>query len=193
MEIVTNIGNIETKKELRCRAKDLLNGITTENRQISSQKIAIQLITSSIFHKSRAIACYLPIDNEVETPGIIEAIWQNNKQCYLPAITPNQKMVFVEFQPNDLLISKKYQVLEPSIIEDRIIAATDLDLVIIPLLGFNTNFFRLGRGIGYYDRAFAFKKLGAQKPYLLGIGHQTQLLNFEPNDWDVPMDSVMAA
>ena len=102
-------------------------------------------------------------------------------------------MVFVRFQPEDPLISKKHKTLEPVITEDRIIAATDLDLVITPLLGFNADFFRLGRGAGFYDSVFTFKKSGAYRPYLLGIGYQIQLLDFEPNDWDVPMDNIIMA
>ena len=193
MDMLTDIDGIEYKRALRREARTRLRNIAAEERRISSQKILIQLIANAIFRKSKTVACYIPIDNEVETSGIIAAIWHYGKRCYLPAIISNQQMVFASFQPNDQLISKKYNILEPMMVNDRTIDTMDLDLVIVPLLGFNANFFRLGRGVGYYDRAFAFRRFGGQKPYLLGIGYQAQLLNFAPSDWDIPMDNIMVA
>jgi 5-formyltetrahydrofolate cyclo-ligase len=51
-----------------------------------------------------------------------------------------------------------------------------LDLVFLPLLGFDRGGLRLGTGGGYYDRAFAFRQLRRSwhAPRLVGLGYAFQ-------------------
>ena len=101
-------------------------------------------------------------------------------------------MYFVRFEEKDELLLSKYKIPEPKIISNKVIAPEKLDLVIVPSLGFNHQNFRLGRGGGYYDHAFEFKKHNQQiKPYLLGIGYEFQRLEFTIKSWDIPMDKII--
>ena len=180
---------------LRLQAKEKLQKLSLDIRFTSSQKIATKIIASKIFTQSKNIACYIPIEHEINIWKIIKIIWQQNKNCYLPALDSNKKyyLQFVKFQKQDKLIKTKYKILEPKIILNKIIAPQDLDLVIIPLLGFNNNLFRLGRGAGCYDRTFEFKKQDHQKnPHLLGIGYNLQHIEFEPKPWDVAMNEIIS-
>ncbi len=184
-------------KLLREQVKIRLQNLTPEFRFLSSQNIATKIIRSAVFIRSKNIASYLPIEYEVDTWAIIRSIWEQGKNCYLPAFHPHEKkyLCFVKFMPNDLLLKVgRYKILSPQIFPEKIIVPDDLDLVIAPLVGFTSDLFRLGRGGGYYDRTFAFKK-GASffiKPYLLGVGYKCQMVEFEPNSWDVGMDEVVA-
>ena len=69
-----------------------------------------------------------------------------------------------------------------------------LDLVFVPLLGFDSSGSRLGMGGGYYDRTFSFRHnrmSGRRLPRLIGLGHSFQQLRKIPTDhWDVPVDGV---
>ena len=256
---------------LRKQIKKKLQNITPKSRAISSKNIATKIINSEIFIHSQNIACYIPIENEVDTQLIIETIWQQGKNCYLPTLPPNTKkhLCFVKFAPNDKL-SKINKIFEPSVIPiankfpryfncrtntlgkmnlgakpsserpdpvwkhngarftpsvneerkelkqqslprcaskrginsfykgyapEKIISPTNLDLVIAPLIGFNNKRFRLGRGAGCYDTTFEFKRYikNPSKPYLLGIGHKCQYVEFDPNPWDVVMDEIITA
>ena len=178
--IVTN--NLNT---LRKQIKTKLQNLTPKSRAISSKKIATKIINSDIFIHSQNIACYIPIENEVDTRLIIETIWQQGKNCYLPAFASNTKkcLCFVKFMPNDSLLK----------VNEKIISPKNLDLVIVPLIGFNSDNFRLGRGAGCYDITFEFKLhiKNLSKPYLLGIGYKWQHIKFEPNLWDVAMDEII--
>lgn len=178
----------------RKQLKANFNNTSTTERTKASKNIATKIIQSKIFINSKKIACYIPIGKEIDTKTIIEAIWNQNKTCYLPVINlkKEKELCFVKFQPSDKLISPHNKFLEPKIINENIISQKDLDLVIVPLLGFNNSNFRLGQGLGYYDRTFAFKKiLPKSKPYLIGIGYKWQLVNFKSNDWDIPMDDII--
>jgi len=69
-----------------------------------------------------------------------------------------------------------------------------LDLVIMPLLGFDPRGGRLGMGGGYYDSHFAFRRHGwrHRKPWLLGLGYDVQRCDrLVLNPWDVPLDAVL--
>jgi 5-formyltetrahydrofolate cyclo-ligase len=69
----------------------------------------------------------------------------------------------------------------------------ELELVLVPLLGFDRRGRRLGYGGGYYDRSFAFLKAGARprEPLLVGVAYAFQevpQLRAEP--WDVTLDFI---
>ena len=69
----------------------------------------------------------------------------------------------------------------------------DIDLVLVPLLGFDRRGNRLGAGAGYYDRSFAFlkEKPRPAQPLLVGIGyHFQELPQLTPQPWDVALDFV---
>ena len=66
-----------------------------------------------------------------------------------------------------------------------------LDLVIVPLVAFDSQFNRLGMGKGYYDRTFG-ENLRWRRPCLLGLAYASQqLTHFDPNELDVPLDGVL--
>jgi len=74
------------------------------------------------------------------------------------------------------------------------IGARWLDLVFLPLVGFDRCGLRLGAGGGFYDRAFAFRQLRRvwHKPLLVGFGYafqQVERLAAAPHD--VFMDAVV--
>jgi 5-formyltetrahydrofolate cyclo-ligase len=69
--------------------------------------------------------------------------------------------------------------------------ARGLDLVILPLLGFDARGGRLGNGGGYYDRALAGPRAG-RRPLRLGHAYAAQELPKVPAEtWDLRLDAVL--
>ena len=69
-----------------------------------------------------------------------------------------------------------------------------LDLVLMPLVGFDTQGNRLGMGGGYYDRSFAFLHRHShwRKPHLMGTAYEFQRLSkLDAQPWDVPLDAIV--
>ena len=65
----------------------------------------------------------------------------------------------------------------------------EIDLVVIPALGFDRRGNRLGRGSSYYDRFFADNKFGALKS---GLAFTEQVVDSIPVDaTDVPVDFLV--
>ncbi len=74
------------------------------------------------------------------------------------------------------------------------IGARWLDLVFLPLVGFDARGMRLGMGGGYYDRAFAFRRVRRvwKKPLLIGFAYDLQRVpHLESAPHDVLLDAVV--
>lgn len=156
----------------------------------SSQKIKQRLITLDIFKQSKNIAIYLPIHGEVNTIPIIKTIWAENKHCYLPIVIDKNNLLFALYKKGDSLNANKYKILEPILSPKKLISVENLNLVVVPLVGFDENRNRLGYGAGYYDRTFAFK-IAKHEPFLIGIAYELQKTPIIPNPWDVPLDLII--
>ncbi len=163
-----------------------------ERNKAAQQAVAI-LMQDVVFSTAKNIACYLARTEEFDSTPIIQAIWAAKKNCYLPVLSSHEEgyLHFVPYQANDQLQLNKYRILEP---QNKTTYPTErLDLVIMPLVGFDIEGHRLGAGGGYYDKTFAFAKNAAQKkPILMGLAYEFQCLHALPRDeWDVPMDAVV--
>jgi 5-formyltetrahydrofolate cyclo-ligase len=69
-----------------------------------------------------------------------------------------------------------------------------LDVVFLPLVGFDAQGVRLGTGGGYYDRAFAFRRRRSawHVPRLVGLAYAFQQVErIAPAPHDVLLDAVV--
>ncbi len=76
----------------------------------------------------------------------------------------------------------------------RTLNARRLDMVFLPILGFDSQGVRLGTGGGYYDRAFAFRRWRTawHSPRLIGIAYSFQQIDrITPAAHDVLLDAVV--
>lgn len=172
---------------MRC----LRHTISSKYRQSASQAVANHFIQNPLFKGSENIACYLATRNELNIQPIIQAIWQANKHCYLPVLSPTNVLNFKLYKETDELKPNNYGILEP--FNTPLIATQELDLVLTPLLAFDLKGHRLGAGGGFYDRTFAFLLNSARnKPLLIGTAFELQKLESVPYDvFDVPLKMVL--
>ncbi|MFM8454289.1 MAG: 5-formyltetrahydrofolate cyclo-ligase [Gammaproteobacteria bacterium] len=184
------------KKKLRSELKNALKKLTVHEHALLSEKILAQLKQSSIFQKSKNIAAYWPFRMEVDwRPLLIESLpFLDKKFWFLPRIKPNNsnaiQMEFFEFIPQKtLLIPNAYGILEPDLHANRI-SPKDLDLMLLPCLGFDQKGYRLGYGAGFYDSFL--KAESNHKIYKLILGFELQRLeSIMPDPWDIPADAVL--
>ncbi len=178
------------KSDLRTTLRAMRQRVLPEDRAQAAEQAAVQLCASSIYQQSQRIACYLAFDQEFDCSAIIEKIWQANKQCYLPILTEDKSLEFAQFHADTELHSNRYHIPEP--IHSPKIDLMELDLILMPLLGFDLQGNRLGMGGGYYDRTLQ-KRIGkGPKPYLIGMAYAFQQVPEIPHDkWDVRLEGVL--
>ncbi len=128
----------------------------------------------------------------MSTLPLMQAIWQAKKCCYLPVLQLDRTLQFARYEPEDVLRSNRFGILEPLPTAD-ILPPEALDLVLLPLVAFDKTGRRLGTGGGYYDRTFAFvREAVVTKPLLLGFAYAAQEAPSLPEEeWDVRLQGVV--
>lgn len=186
-----------TRRELRHKLLHIRYSLSSSLQRAVAKKITTQICSSSLFLRSQSIACYLPIKGEINVWPLIWKMEQLQKSCYLPLVSncKHRCLEFILYKKGEKLVRLKNGVLQPEFDEKKIIATEKLDLVIVPLVGFDIAGNRLGQGGGYYDRTFAFKlndKAQKIKPYLLGVAYEWQKVASLPtSEWDVKLDGLV--
>ncbi len=175
------------KKKLRNKCRQARQNLSVQQIQNSSHIIAEKLFTSPSFIQAKNIASYMPIDNEVDTQVIHEHCWQQNKSVLLPVVTAKHEMAFVEHLQSEALIKNQYDIPEPQMTSKNTVSNDQIDCMLIPLVGFDSEGNRLGFGGGFYDHY-----LQNHKPICIGLAFEVQRINsLEKEKWDIPMDIII--
>ena len=172
--------------------RSLAPGVQVRN----SIAVARRLYTSGWFMRSNTIALYLANDGEVDLAPFAEAARRCKKQLFLPALRSDsgKRLWFAEYRADERLIRNRFGILEPDIRKRSPIPPWAIDLVLMPLVAFDTDGNRLGMGGGFYDRTFAYlqRRVHHSKPALVGVAHDCQRIDLIPaRSWDVPMHGVV--
>ncbi len=146
--------------------------------------------------RNRRIALYLAADGELSCEPLARRLRALSKRLYLPALRRpfHPKLWFREYRANEPLIPNRFGIGEPRLHPGGQRAAWALDLILMPLVGFDPAGNRLGMGGGFYDRSLAFRprRSAWHRPLLIGLAHECQRLdNLPTNPWDVPLDAVV--
>jgi 5-formyltetrahydrofolate cyclo-ligase len=181
---------------MRRALRNRRNLLTPEEQRLAARKLAAKVVGTRLYRASRRIACYLPIDGEIDTRCIIEHIHRMRKICYLPAISrlSRDRLWFAKNQAGIELVRNRYGVLEPDVNTRDLVRARELDLILMPLVGFDDHGNRLGMGMGFYDHTLAFlrQRQGWRKPHIIGLAYDFQRINgIKADPWDVPLQGVV--
>jgi 5-formyltetrahydrofolate cyclo-ligase len=186
----------KTKNDLRRKLRVQRNDLSPEDQVLAGRNVAANMIGVRLFLVSRRIACYLPYDGEIDPGEIMERIWGMRKTCYLPVLSRLSwdRLWFAKAEPGCELAPNRFGILEPVVPTRQLVRAEVLDLILLPLVGFDERGHRLGMGGGFYDRSLAFLRHRRywKKPHLIGLAHDFQKLNslaVEP--WDIPLTGVV--
>ena len=179
---------------LRTRIKEKRDQLSNDNVVRLGKAIFRNILDANILKDKKRIAIYYSVNNEVTTSQIIKHLWTKNKELFLPMINLNQLM-FGPYKSGDNLSKNKFGIPEPTTRTEKLITADILDLVIVPLVAFDSDCNRLGMGGGFYDRALAFKKTSSEtsSPLLIGLAYELQKVKtLKINSWDIPMDGIIS-
>lgn len=185
-----------SKQELRSQLRAARGSISSAQRDRAATDLCNNALQLPYFNSASKIALYWAHDNEINTTPLIQAVLEQGKECFLPVllIDPHQKLAFASYTTETPLIKNRYGIPEPELTFSSITRLIDLDIIFVPLVGFDNKGRRLGRGGGYYDATFAdFHKSNTNKwPKLVGLGYDCQHVDEVPADiWDWQLDAVI--
>ena len=107
----------------------------------------LSLIKSNFKKENLKLALYYPTSFEINALKLLENQYMNNKNILLPVIEENNRMNFFSWKKNHVLLVNKFGILEPQKTKFKI-----PNLILLPILAFDSNKYRLGYGKGFYDR-----------------------------------------
>ncbi|MDZ7748889.1 MAG: 5-formyltetrahydrofolate cyclo-ligase [Halofilum sp. (in: g-proteobacteria)] len=184
----------EQRAILRKYVKEQRAALTTEQLAAAARDMCLLLESTPEYHHAVHIAAYWPMKGEMDVRPVIEQTLRYNKHVYLPVITDGDAMMFAPYDGDTPMRDNRYGIAEPDVSDDRLVSPRDLDLVILPLVVFDSAGNRLGMGSGHYDRTFAFlnEEEDTVKPVLVGAAHEFQHTGaIPPHPWDVPTRMVV--
>jgi 5-formyltetrahydrofolate cyclo-ligase len=181
-----------SRPQLRRLLRKARRALTPSEQRQAAQGLYRQLAQHPLFRRAKHISLYLPTDGEIDPSLLLRAAQRRGKATYLPVLSawPRTKMVFQRVRPGEKLLPNRFRILEPRVNIRRQRKVWALDLVLMPLVGFDDEGGRLGMGGGFYDRSLAYlaRRQRWRKPTLLGLAHECQKVDrLAQASWDVPM------
>src|SRR5918993_986703 len=176
-----------TKQVVRRKLRETLAAMTDADRHAKSVAAGRVVCGSPEFAAARVVMLYLSTPTEVDTAPIALRAWQDGKQVVVPKVSWDQRRILpVEISSLKDGLTNTGPVREP--IEGKPIPLDLIDLVIVPGLGFTGTGFRIGRGMGFYDRFLAQADFCGRS---CGLAFEEQVLETLPVlDHDVPLSML---
>jgi 5-formyltetrahydrofolate cyclo-ligase len=136
---------------------------------------------------ARRVAIYLPANAELDTGPLAGHCREQDKALYLPVIRDDDSLEFALWRENARLVNNRFGIAEPGRHAPRLVAG-DIDIIFLPLVGWDKTGNRLGMGGGFYDRTLA----GIAGPIKVGLAYNCQRADRIPADpWDITLDFVV--
>jgi len=185
-----------SRQALRRKLRHARRQLSPAQQRLAAKKLYRQLSQHPLFRRARDIALYLPNDGEIDPRPLLVAAQRRGKSTYLPVLNawPRTRMAFQQLMPNETLKLNRFGIAEPTFKPARQRKVWALDLVLMPLVGFDESGGRLGMGGGFYDRSLAYRnrRKKRHKPTLIGLAHECQKVDKLPIEpWDVSLQAAV--
>lgn len=184
LEIFVTFDCVMEKNELRRTVRACAERYDAGEREDISRRILERVERMPEFQSAERIALYWSLPNEVATHRFVER-WSGSKRIYLP-VMQGEGLLLRRFIGSSRLQEARFGVFEPE--EGETIPLSEVDLIVVPAVGYDRMGNRLGHGKGFYDRLLR----GEGDTLKIGICFDYQLFDAIPvAEFDVPVDRVV--
>lgn len=177
------------KSAVRELLKARLRALDPQDRSKASAVITRQVLVLPEYQQARTVMLFVSMASEVDTSAIAADAWQRGKRVLVPvAKMADHSMHAVEIR--SLAEAKRRTsvgVMEPE--PGTPVDSGEIDLVLVPGLGFGPSGERIGRGAGFYDRFLADPRM---KAITCGLGFEVQVIEGIPmSPRDMALDMLV--
>ena len=181
------------RKTLRSQLRAARRQLSASQQMQAAEGVSCQLSQyfSNAYHLKMGV--YLANDGEIDLSLFVNST-QQIFSFSLPVLHPVCKghLLFLDYATHTPLIHNKYGILEPELACHHVVPTHELDVILMPLVGFDNDGNRLGMGGGYYDRTLAYTRHAVKKPMLIGVAHDLQHVENLPHaSWDIPLNAIV--
>ncbi len=182
--VMTDI--LRTKSELRSILQQRRSTLSPAAQHNAAQALLHSVDTLPTWANAQRIALYLAANGEIGTSPLEKRARDMGKQLFLPVIGIDKNLSFAHWHAGEPLAKNRYGIPEPITTAPRC-AVAELDIIFLPLVGWDLCGGRLGMGGGFYDRTLA----GICGPVLVGLAHDNQRVEEVPQEsWDISLDYI---
>ena len=162
-----------------------------KKKYLSSKKfnfsIIFKLIKKYFKNKKIIIGGYYPSYYEVNILKFFEEASKNKFKIVLPRVKSSTSMSFKIWSPYEPLYVSKFGTLEPKSKNKEF----NPDLILVPLVAFDSQLNRIGYGKGYYDRKLKKLKKLKKNAIFIGVAYSFQKCqNIPANKHDFKLDYI---
>jgi len=175
------------KEKFRKEIKEKRRKHSKEEQRKKSKEIKEKLFGLKEYRDAKTVLFYVSYNGEVFTHDIIKEALKVKKVIVPISNKEDNTLSLSILESWDDLELGSYGILEPK--KDRIkeISIDDIDLIIVPGVGFDLNGNRMGHGKGYYD-----KLLEKTKATSIGLAFEFQIIEKIPTEpHDISLDKIV--
>jgi 5-formyltetrahydrofolate cyclo-ligase len=180
--------NPPSRAALRSSYRRARRALNAHEQRDHAHAVAKHFAATRLLLAFDRFALYWPSDGELDPRPLARRLLEAGKTVALPVIGATRALAFYRYRNDARFVRNRFDIPEPDTrIETRVPTRT-LDVALLPLVAFDGDGHRLGRGGGYYDATF-----GAHGATLLiGLAHELQRhAALDASAWDVPLDGVI--
>ncbi|PMR74674.1 5-formyltetrahydrofolate cyclo-ligase [Billgrantia endophytica] len=189
----------DPRRQLRQELRRRRRALTPNQQRNAARALCRRLRQLPEIRRARRVALYLPNDGEIDPSPLIAWLKDRSVRIYLPVLKPlsSNSLWFVHYHRGTPMVRNRFGIPEPDTQHGahraRRLPTWALDLILLPLVGFDDQGQRMGMGGGFYDRSLAFTRRPGPRPRLLGLAHECQRVEQLPvAPWDVPLDAIVS-
>ena len=171
------------RRQYRQMRNDFVAALSPQDIAISFSKAPSPL--AQFFQPGKIISGYIAKDSEADPSALLWAAHERGCITALPFVTSRASpMQFLRWLRGDPLETGPFGLMQPRATADIVVP----DVVLVPLVAFDSRLMRLGQGAGHYDRALSL----LESTTAIGIAWSVQHAPAIAADpWDVPMDAIL--
>ena len=173
------------KRAIRRELRDQRRALPERIVEAAAAAVLQRLRDFAAYGAALSVVAYIGDENEIRTDRLIEAILRSGQLLYLPR--QERQPGLARWEPGTPLVAGPGGIPEPP--GDSVAVLPLPALALVPVVAWDTEGTRLGRGGGFYDRLFARLEPSVVR---VGLAYEFQYVPGLPREaWDVPLHYVI--
>ena len=147
---------MNTKDSLRERVYSKRKNLSEKERLDAEDSLLSVWESVKDSYKADKIALYWSVNGEIPTNSLISCFLKSGSECFLPVISDDKEDKLLEFsfyEEESSLTKNRLGIPEPS--NSKFVDLTEIDIVFLPCVCFDSRGNRIGMGGGFYDRTLS--------------------------------------
>jgi len=183
---------LDDRRALRKALRAARAATPPRQQRIAAAQVARWIAGTHWLRPGRRVGMYAAFGDELDTAPLLELARRRSALPYFPRLESlrARRMTFSPIGPHHR--RNRYGIVEPATAKRE--TAAFLEIIFLPLVGFDSQGNRLGMGAGFYDRALAFRRRRRhwRGPLLVGLAYAHQEVPvIEASPTDVAIDAVV--